>query len=112
LAIAVGSDSGVCASKSAASTAHITTPRRNHKAGSDLIFQMHYTANGKPAKDRTRIGIVFAKEPPSERIYTITINNMGFKIPPGDPNYPVEASITLQENARIVALNPHSRDLG
>ncbi len=36
------------------------------RAGSDLIFQMHYTANGKPAVDRTRIGLVFAKRPPDE----------------------------------------------
>ena len=31
------------------------------KAGSDLVLQMHYTANGKATEDRTRIGIVFAK---------------------------------------------------
>src|SRR6266851_8326948 len=26
------------------------------KAGSDLVFQMHYTTNGKPATDRTHLG--------------------------------------------------------
>jgi hypothetical protein len=77
------------------------------RAGSDLVFQMHYTANGKPATDRTRIGIVFAKEQPRERILTLQIANRGFKIPPGDPNYAVEAKLTVQDNARIVALNPH-----
>ena len=41
------------------------------KAGSDFVFQMHYTANGKPGKDRSRIGMVFAKEPPQERVYTV-----------------------------------------
>jgi len=29
---------------------------------------MHYTANGKEGKDRTRVGIVFANEPPKERV--------------------------------------------
>jgi hypothetical protein len=77
------------------------------RAGSDLVFQMHYTANGKPAADRTRIGIVFAKEPPRERILTLQIANRGFAIPPGDPDYAVEAKLTVQDNARIVALNPH-----
>jgi Copper type II ascorbate-dependent monooxygenase, C-terminal domain len=76
-------------------------------AGSDLIFQMHYTANGKPATDRTRLGIVFAKEPPRERIYTLQIVNHGFSIPPGNPDYPVNANVTVQDSARIVALNPH-----
>jgi len=76
-------------------------------AGSDLIFQMHYTATGKPATDRTRLGIVFAKAPPRERIVTLQIVNRGFVIPPGDPDFPVDAKLTIQDHARIVALNPH-----
>ena len=40
------------------------------KAGSDLVFQMHYTANGKAGQGSDRIGLVFAKEPPTERIIT------------------------------------------
>ena len=30
-------------------------------AGSDIVFQMHYTPNGTSLKDRTKIGFVFAK---------------------------------------------------
>jgi hypothetical protein len=77
------------------------------KAGSDLVFQMHYTTNGKPATDRTRIGIVFAKEPPRERIFTLQIANRGFVIPPGASDFAVDSKLTLQGDARIVALNPH-----
>jgi hypothetical protein len=77
------------------------------RKGSDLIFQMHYTASGKPATDRTRLGIVFAKELPKERIVTLQIANQQFAIPPGNPDYPVNASMTVQSDARIVALNPH-----
>jgi hypothetical protein len=77
------------------------------KAGSDLVFQMHYTTNGKPATDRTRIGIVFAKEPPRERIFTLQIANRGFLIPPGASDFPVDSKLTLQGDARIIALNPH-----
>ena len=35
------------------------------KAGAVLEFQMHYATNGKPARDRTRIGLIFAKGAPS-----------------------------------------------
>ncbi len=77
------------------------------RKGSDLIFQMHYTASGKPATDRTRLGIVFAKEPPKERIVTLQIANQQFAIPAGNPDYAVNASMTVQTDARIVALNPH-----
>ncbi len=29
-------------------------------AGSKFVFQMHYTANGSPAKDRSCVGLVFS----------------------------------------------------
>src|SRR5580692_5639370 len=32
-------------------------------AGSDLVFQMHYTTHGHPATDQTSVGIVFARQP-------------------------------------------------
>ena len=77
------------------------------KAGSDLVFQMHYTPSGKAATDRTRIGIVFARQAPRERIFTLQIANRGFAIPPGAADFPVNSNLTLQADARIVALNPH-----
>ena len=39
-------------------------------AGSDLVFQMHYTTNGTADEDRTSIGIVFAKAPPNAAVET------------------------------------------
>ena len=36
-------------------------------AGSTLVFQVHYTTNGTPGRDRSRIGLVFAKNPPAGR---------------------------------------------
>ena len=41
------------------------------KAGSYLVFQMHYTTNGKPAKDRTKIGMIFSKKPPTQEIVSM-----------------------------------------
>src|SRR5579871_5083779 len=55
--------------------------------GSDLVFQMHYTANGKPATDRTSIGMIFSKAPPAKRVLTLQLTNSHFRIPPGDPSY-------------------------
>src|SRR5713226_5495692 len=42
------------------------------KAGSDFVFQLHYTATGKAGTDRSRIGVIFAKERPKERVFTST----------------------------------------
>ncbi|MDE3197892.1 MAG: cytochrome c [Acidobacteriota bacterium] len=77
------------------------------KAGSDLILQAHYTPNGKDAEDATRIGLVFAKEPPTERIRTISAAPTDFVIPPGDPDYPVVGNIRFRGPARIVSFFPH-----
>ncbi|HLY17935.1 MAG TPA: cytochrome c [Bryobacteraceae bacterium] len=77
------------------------------KAGSDFVFQMHYTANGTPGTDRSRIGLVFAKEPPTERVYTVGASNDKFEIPAGDSNYEVESDVTFQEPAKLVDMMPH-----
>ena len=77
------------------------------KAGSDFVFQLHYTATGKAGTDRSRIGVIFAKQPPRERVFTANALNSKFVIPPGDPAFKVTSSITLQASARLVDLMPH-----
>ena len=54
------------------------------KAGSDIVLQLHYTPNGKATTDRTRIGLIFAKEPPQRRVMTMMAMNVFLKIPAGD----------------------------
>ena len=77
------------------------------KAGSDLVLQIHYTTNGKETEDHTQVGLVFAKETPTERALTIGGNNLGFKIPPGEPDYKVEAKNTFPNGATILNFFPH-----
>ena len=77
------------------------------KAGSDLVLQMHYTANGKAATDISRIGIVFATTQPTERILTLAAANGNFAIPPGDSNYQVDSKFTLQDDATLINFLPH-----
>ena len=77
------------------------------KAGSDFVFQMHYTPNGKAATDRSYIGLIFAKKPITHRALTGTATNATFRIPPGDPAYEVHSSFTAKEDIRIVDLMPH-----
>src|SRR5262249_51760863 len=77
------------------------------KAGSDLIFQMHYTASGKAGEDQTKIGLVFAKQPPKQRIITVGALSNNFTIPAGDPNYKVEATLTVPNQLTVLSLFPH-----
>jgi hypothetical protein len=77
------------------------------KAGSDLILQMHYTANGKAGKDRSRIGFVFADKPPKERVFMLAAGNEEFAIPPGNSNYEVKSRFQLQAEATLTQFLPH-----
>jgi hypothetical protein len=76
-------------------------------AGSDIVLQMHYTASGKPATDRTKIGIVFARHEVDERSFQIGMTNAHFVIPPGDANYRVDAETTIDSDVRVVGFTPH-----
>jgi hypothetical protein len=76
-------------------------------AGADLIFQMHYTANGKEGADRSKVGIVFATEPPQERVINTFIMNQTLRIPAGAGNHRVDGKVTLQRDATLLSLFPH-----
>lgn len=77
------------------------------RAGSKLRFQMHYTPNGKAERDRSYIGLRFAKEPPRFRALTGRAMNFSFRIPPGAPNHEVTASFVAKEDIRLTSLMPH-----
>ena len=77
------------------------------KAGSDIVLQVHYTADGKEETDRTRVGFIFSKEQPKERVMTIASGTDKFAIPAGDPNYRVDASLSLVKDVKVTALLPH-----
>jgi hypothetical protein len=76
-------------------------------AGSDLVFQMHYTTNGHADQDLSRIGLIFAKNAPKQRVLTLQLTNDHFVIPPGDPDYRVEARGTLPNDATLLSFFPH-----
>jgi len=78
------------------------------KAGSDLVLQMHYTANGKSAaSDKTSVGVIFAKERPAERVLTLALANDKFVIPPGEGNFKVTTSATLPNSGTLLSFFPH-----
>lgn len=76
-------------------------------AGSDLVFQMHYTTNGHPSTDQTSIGIVFAKHPPKQHVLTLQLVNHSFVIPPETDNFRVEVFGNLPNDATLLSFFPH-----
>ncbi len=76
-------------------------------AGSTVSFQMHYTPNGKATTDQTKLGLVFAKEPPRHMIHVAGLAGALLNIPPGVPNHPETISITLPFDTTLLAFMPH-----
>ncbi|NBV45227.1 MAG: peroxiredoxin [Planctomycetia bacterium] len=77
------------------------------KAGSTLVFQLHYTPNGWPTTDRSKVGFILAKEPPTREALTIGIANPGFVIPPGAPAHPVRSQQRVRGEVRLLSFMPH-----
>jgi hypothetical protein len=82
------------------------------KAGSDLVLEVHYMPMGTATTDQTKVGLVFAKQPPKERVLTLSAVNGTFKIPPGDPNYRVDASFEVATDLKLAGLHPHMHTRG
>lgn len=78
------------------------------RAGAVLSFQIHYTANGTLTKDRTTVGMIFAKKAPQQEMRNSAFVNPLFVIPPGADNHAVESAIQFNEDSRIWALFPHT----
>jgi mono/diheme cytochrome c family protein len=76
-------------------------------AGAELVFQMHYTPNGKVLKDVTTLGLVFAKEPVKNQVLTRGVMQMRFEIPPGAAAHEVRSQYTFNQDARVTSFMPH-----
>jgi Copper type II ascorbate-dependent monooxygenase, C-terminal domain len=77
-------------------------------AGASIIFQVHYTANGKGSTDQSSIGLVFAKGTPQREIHTGNFMNVLLKVPAGAADQAVDAAIEFTEDTHITALFPHT----
>jgi hypothetical protein len=75
--------------------------------GSRIVFELHYTPNGRAGKDRSSIGLILAKGPPKMAATTDAIFTEKFAIPPGAANHQVKVSRTYVKPVTLIALTPH-----
>lgn len=80
---------------------------RRMRGNTDIVLQMHYTTNGTPSVDRTEVGVIFAKEPPSLQTAGSMAINTRFLIPAGAPNHEVRARRVLDRDLLLTSLTPH-----
>jgi mono/diheme cytochrome c family protein len=77
------------------------------RGNQDIVMQVHYTTNGKESKDRTTVGIIYAKEPPTRLAAGGFVLNPRFVIPANDGNAEVRGVSTLSKDTLITAYTPH-----
>jgi hypothetical protein len=80
--------------------------------GGTFELQMHYTANGTAGTDRTRIGLIFAKEPPRHTIRANQFLNAALTIPPGAADHRVDTELGFVEDAMVWGIFPHTHVRG
>jgi len=80
-------------------------------AGTDIVIQMHYTPNGAPATDQTKIGFTLAKGEPERRFITMSPTSLrdaeNFRIPANHPNWESRTEVVFDEDGEIVWFMPH-----
>jgi len=91
------------------------TPRRFEKdeailakAGSKLVFQIHYTPNGTEQTDRSYVGFVYANPKDiTKEVVGGTCGDPVLKIPPHDGNHKVTARKLFLKDTMLLGMNPH-----
>ena len=77
--------------------------------GTDLIFEVHYTPNGKQAVDQSKVAIRWATKPPLEEVLTKVFRKKrgGFRIPAGHPHFRMEDSYYFEQDVLLDSIRPH-----
>jgi len=77
-------------------------------AGATIRFQVHYSkVAGSVQKDRSMVGLIFAKEPPEKLMRTRAVSNVFFEIPPNADRHKVTAYWKPSLDVSLYSLMPH-----
>ena len=77
-------------------------------AGASIVINVHYSrVTGKPERDRTRLGLILAKQPPPFQVKSTLISNFLFSVPPGAEHHEVMACHTLKQELRAISYTAH-----
>jgi hypothetical protein len=76
--------------------------------GGIIELQMHYTTNGKPGSDRTKVGLVFSKDPNPREIRAGSFFNATFVLPPFSDNTAVPGEVEFVQDTTVYGLLPHT----
>ena len=76
-------------------------------AHAQLLFQLHYTPNGKAVTDTPELGIYLCKEKPTHEVFLGSATNRHFEVAPNTPDAEVSAVFRAPEDVLVYSLSPH-----
>ncbi len=82
------------------------------EAGGVLELQMHYTAAGQDETDRTKVGLIFSKDPNPREVRASQFFNATLRLPAGAPDVAVDADVEFVQDATVWGLFPHTHVRG
>lgn len=80
--------------------------------GADIILQIHYHTIGKTQRDRTRLGLYFARSPVKQSLNWGNATSEAIQIPAGATDVEVKASWYVPVDLEALAVCPHMHQLG
>jgi hypothetical protein len=88
--------------------------------GADIVMQVHYHRNGRAERDRTQIGLYFAKKKIENPYQAGTVTGGSgsgplrflFSIPPGAERFKLDGDAWAAKDFTLLAITPHMHLLG
>jgi peroxiredoxin len=80
--------------------------------GSDVFVQLHYHRDGKVEKDKTSIGLYFAKKPVKSTFEGFVVPGLFLQIPAGDANFKDRGKIEILEDCTLHSVMHHMHQIG
>lgn len=80
--------------------------------GADIVLEVHYHKDGKPETDRTQVALYFNKGQVARPVHLFPLVNTGLRLPPGDKDCVVKASLPVVINTTLLTIFPHMHVLG
>jgi hypothetical protein len=77
-----------------------------------IVIQVHYHKNGKVEKDRSSVGIYFAKKPIERPLEWTELVDEHLHIPAGAEHHMAQRRRTLNRDVELLAVLPHMHLLG
>jgi hypothetical protein len=85
--------------------------------GADVVMQVHYHRNGRVERDRTQVGLYFARKPLQHPFQGLLIAGGGYlpdlvSIPAGAENHPIQGSMWVDQDCELHTVMPHMHMIG